>query len=180
MVKGVARPRQIGSERLIMPDTCLGQPAPCRILTSARAAVRTGAGPVLQSRRTPAIPLAQVSAVHELPGPVERILQDLGVTSTDVLHHTAVIDQAGELLIIDATRAMDPRRSAFNATLPSRSAGTAEIINHLLATGNPSAATILRPPPPPARHDPDQHPLDQRRQPDHPVARQTPEPEAEP
>jgi hypothetical protein len=110
-----------------------------------------------------------------MPGPVERILQDLGVTSTDVLHHAAVIDQAGEQLILDAAQATDPGHPAVGTASLSRSVGTAEIINHLLASGNPRAEVLLRPLPP-ARHQS----ASQRRQQDHLTARESPELEAEP
>jgi hypothetical protein len=158
--------------------------APSRLLTTARAAIRAGPGPDGYPTRAPAMPDVQPSPVRELPGPVERILQDLGVTSTDLLHHAAVIDQAGEQLILDAAQAAEPRHPAFGTASLSRSVGTAEIINHLLASGNPRAATLLRPPPPRAARsastDPDLYAGTRRRQPDHPVAREFPGREAEP
>jgi hypothetical protein len=158
--------------------------APSRILTTARAAIRAGIGPAGQTTHEPARPPTQSSPAHEIPGPIERILQDLGVTSTDVLHHAAAIDQAGEQLIVDAAQAIDPRHPPFGAAPLNRSVGTAEIINHLLASGNPRATALLRPPSPRAarsvRPDPDHYTKGQRQQPGHPVARQTPELEAEP
>jgi hypothetical protein len=154
--------------------------APSHILTTARAVVRAGPGPDGYISPEPARPSAPPSPAHEMPGPVERILQDLGVTSTDVLHRASAIDQAGEQLIVDATRAMDPRHPPIDTAIPSRSTGTAEIINHLLASGNPRAASLLRPPPPPARHHLAHDAAGQRRQPSHPAARQIRELEAEP
>ena len=115
-----------------------------------------------------------------MPGPVERILHDLGVTSTDVLHRASAIDQAGEQLILDAAQATNPGHPAFRTASLSRSVGTAEIINHLLASGNPDAAALLHPSPPPVVHHSGHPAKDERRQPDRPAARQTPEPEAEP
>ena len=157
--------------------------APSCILTTARAAVRAGPGPDGHPALVSAMPEVQPSPVRALPGPVERILQDLGVTSTDVLHDAAVIDQAGERLILDAAQAAEPRHPAFGTASLSRSAGTAEIINHLLASGNPRAAAFLHPPPPraarSARTDPDHEAKGQRRQPGQPTARPAPEPEAE-
>jgi hypothetical protein len=154
-----------------------------RVLTAARAAIRAGPGPDGHPTREPARPDVQPSPLRELPGPVERILQDLGVTSTELLHHAAVIDQAGERLILDAAQATDTRQPFFGTASLSRSAGTAEIINHLLAVGSPRAAALLHPPPPraarPARTDPDHRAKGQRRQPGQPVARPTPELEAE-
>ena len=158
--------------------------APSRVLSTARAAIRAGPGPDGHTTRAPARPDAQPSPVHELPGPVERILQDLGVTSTDVLHHAAVIDQAGEQLILDAAQATEPRHPAFGTASLSRSAGTAEIINHMLASGDPRAAAFLHPAPPraarSARADPDHQAKGGRRQLGQPTARPAPELEAEP
>ena len=94
------------------------------------------------------------SPAHEMPGPVERILQDLGVTSTDVLHRAATIDQAGEQLILDAAQATDPRHPALGTASLSRSVGTAEIINHLLAPATPAPRSFLRPSPPPSQTPP--------------------------
>ena len=154
--------------------------APSRILTTARAAVRAGPGPDGYIPREPAGPPARSSRAREMPGPVERILQDLGVTSTDVLHHAAVIDQAGEQLILDAAQATDPRQPAFGTASLSRSVGTAEIINHLLASGNPRAEVLLLPPLPRARHHAHDESATQRRQQARLTARESPELEAEP
>ena len=154
--------------------------APSRILTTARAAVRAGPGPDGYIRREPARPPARSSPAHEMPGPVERILQDLGVTSTDVLHRAAAIDQAGEQLILDAAQATEPRHPAVGTASLSRSVGTAEIINHMLASGNPRAGALLRPSPAPIRRHLGHSAKDERRRPDHTPVRQTPEPEAEP
>jgi hypothetical protein len=153
--------------------------APSRILTTARAAVRAGPGPDGYIAREPARPSARSSPVQEMPGPVERILQDLGVTNTDVLHRAATIDQAGEQLILDAAEAADPRRPAFGTASSSRSIGTAEIINHLLASGNPRAVGLHQPWPLQARH-PDRNEGSQRQPHGRPATCQFPEREAEP
>jgi len=77
---------------------------------------------------------------------VQRILQDLGVISTSALQRAAAIDQAGEQLILDNAPAADiPGRRSVTPNL-SRSTGTAEVVNHMLASGNPRALAILRPP----------------------------------
>jgi hypothetical protein len=85
---------------------------------------------------------------RNVAGPVERILQDLGVTSPPVLLRAAAIDKAGEQIILDNGPEAGPRgRRAASADL-SRSTGTAELINHMLASDNPRVAAILRPPAP--------------------------------
>jgi hypothetical protein len=99
------------------------------------------------------------------------------------LRHAAVVDQEGERLIIDAAQAAESRHPTVGTASLSRSVGTAEIINHLLAFGSPRASALLQPPPPraarSARTDPD-HGKGQRRQPGRLTARSTREPEAEP
>ncbi len=77
---------------------------------------------------------------------MQRILQDLGVISTSALQRAAAIDQAGEQLILDNAPAADiSGRRSVTPNL-SRSTGTAEVVNHMLASGNPRALAILRPP----------------------------------
>ena len=83
--------------------------------------------------------------VPELPGPVERTLHYLGVTSPELLRHGADIDRAGERLIIDAAASLEPRRNRPSATTLSRSVGTATLVNHALAA-DPGAAALLRGP----------------------------------
>ena len=80
---------------------------------------------------------------RELPGPVERTLRDLGITNPELLQRGAVIDRAGERLIIDAAVGLGPRRIRPSATALSRSAGTATLVNHALASGDPRAAALL-------------------------------------
>jgi hypothetical protein len=65
----------------------------------------------------------------ELPGPVERTLYDLGITSPE--------------LIIDAAANLGPQRVRPSATTLSRSAGTASLVNHALASGDPRAVSLL-------------------------------------
>ncbi len=120
--------------------------APSHILTVARAAIHADADPAGKGRRQPAEPATEP---REFPGPVERILHDLGVTSPDVLLRASAIDQAGEQLILDAAQAFEPRYAGSETVGLSRSVATAELINHVLASASPSAAAILRPPPPP-------------------------------
>jgi hypothetical protein len=79
----------------------------------------------------------------ELPGPVERTLHDLGVTSPELLQRGTDIDRAGERLIIDAAASLGPQRVRPSATMLSRSAGTATLVNHALASGDLRAAALL-------------------------------------
>ena len=52
-------------------------------------------------------------------------------------------DRAGERLIIDAAVGFGPRRIRPSATALSRSAGTATLVNHALASGDPRASALL-------------------------------------
>jgi hypothetical protein len=79
----------------------------------------------------------------ELPGPVERALYDLGITSPDLLQRGADLDRASEQLITGAAADLEPRRFRPSAITLSRSAGTASLINHALASGDPRAASLL-------------------------------------
>jgi hypothetical protein len=62
-----------------------------------------------------------------------------------VLQHAAAIDQAGEQLSLDNGPAAGiPGRRSVIPDL-SRSTGTAEVVNHMFASGNPRAVAILGP-----------------------------------
>jgi len=117
--------------------------APSQILTTAQNANRPRS-PDHQARNrgpTPA-PTARRPAIPAPPGPVERILLDLDVTSPAMLNRASALDHAADQLILKAaqTHRQNPVRD------PARSAGTAELINHLLASGNHRAAALLHPP----------------------------------
>jgi hypothetical protein len=123
--------------------------APSRVLTTARQA----ADPSQQTEPTPGSRVRQMqqtadsrhsaSERPEIPGPVEQTLYDLGITNPDLLQRGTDIDRAGERLIIDAAADLEPIRSRPNATTLSRSAGTASVVNHALASGDPLAASLL-------------------------------------
>jgi len=94
---------------------------------------------------------------RDMPGPVERTLLDLGVTSADVLQRGAEIDRASAQIIIDAA-AGQTRDSRRTAPMLSRSAGTAELVNHVLASGDPRAVALLRRPVSVQREPPEPEP----------------------
>ena len=153
-----------------------------RILTLADAAIRD-ASEVAGNGSRSAEPVPEPDLASGSPGPVERILHDLGVTSPAMLERASAIDQLGEQLILDATQVTDPQQSGLQGIDLSRSGGSAELINHMLASGNPCAAAILRPPSPPARRFTEENPhpaLGDLRHTGHQNAWQIPEAEAEP
>jgi anti-sigma regulatory factor (Ser/Thr protein kinase) len=106
--------------------------APSRILTTAQNASRS-------AQNDPEPPAATAPARRPArpapPGPAERVLLDLGVTSRPDLHQAAALDQATSQLLLRAatTPGPVPRREGQNLI---SSAGTAELINHLFATGH--------------------------------------------
>jgi hypothetical protein len=67
-----------------------------------------------------------------------------------MLARASAIDQLAEQLILGAADAVEPRQAGLDAFGLSRSTGSAELINHVLASSSPQAATILRPPSPSA------------------------------
>jgi hypothetical protein len=62
-----------------------------------------------------------------------------------VLARASAIDQLGDQLILGAADAVEPGQAGLEAVGLSRSTGSAELINHMLANGGPEAASILRP-----------------------------------
>jgi hypothetical protein len=92
------------------------------------------------------------------PGPVESALLRLGVSRPDVLQRGADIDEASSRLIIDAANQLDPGQRRPRATMLSRSAGSAEVVNHALASGGPRAVALLRQSSSPEREAPEPEP----------------------
>jgi hypothetical protein len=120
--------------------------APSHIRTLSRAAIRGDSELLAASERESTQQGPESHPVQGLPGPVERILHDLGVTSPTMLARASAIDQLGEQLILGAADAIEPAQAGLEAVSLSRSTGSAELINHMLASGRPEAASILRPP----------------------------------
>jgi HB1, ASXL, restriction endonuclease HTH domain len=86
---------------------------------------------------------------------VERTLYDLGIASPELLQRGADIDRAAERLIIDAAADLGPRRVRPSATTLSRSVGTASLVNHALASGDPRAVSLLHSQPSAQREAPE-------------------------
>lgn len=155
--------------------------APSHILTVARAAIQ-GDSRRARNSTPPAQPVWKARHEPDFPGPVERILHDLGVTSPATLARATAIDQLGEQLILGAAQTAEVSQAGLDAVGFSRSTGSAELINHMLASGSFSAA-VLRPPSPPeprsAGHEPPQTAAN-RRHIGHQNAWRAPEAEPEP
>ena len=115
------------------------------------------------------------------PGPIERILQDLGVTNPTILLRASAIDQLGEQLILGAAHTSERGQESFDGFRPSRSTGSAELINHIIAAGSPHLSSLrsLSPPAPPPAENADRNAAGFRCI-GHQIADQEPQPEAEP
>jgi anti-sigma regulatory factor (Ser/Thr protein kinase) len=120
--------------------------APSRALTTTRASRRTRTA----TTRPHAAGLATRLRKHAAPGPAERVLRDLGITNHADLKLASDLDKATSQLTIRAARTTGPaaRRSPNLTASP----GTAELINHLLATSEGNAA-FNHPDPPAAPRD---------------------------
>ncbi|MHB1430824.1 MAG: hypothetical protein ACYCVZ_01730 [Streptosporangiaceae bacterium] len=124
--------------------------APSRCLTAARAVARAHDKDLHASgMELGADTQVQRQVPREMPGPVERIMHELGVASPELLNRAMEVDQEGEKLVREAAAqqgsAESDRSMSWN---PSRSVGTAELINHLLpSAGDLNAAAGLLPMP---------------------------------
>jgi hypothetical protein len=78
-------------------------------------------------------------------------MDDLNVTSPEILDRAGAIDRASELLILDAAQAGGSQHAGADTVGWARSAATAELINYALASGGANVSTLLRPAPPPTR-----------------------------
>lgn len=131
--------------------------APSRVLTTYRAVLRTKHDAAVSApglTTTPeAVPdarlatsasrLADFQTQSLPPGPVERILLDLDVTSRSDLNQAIALDTAADVLILRAAVAARPRSDRDL----SRSAGTAELVSHLFAASKGGLPEALRPEP---------------------------------
>src|SRR5262249_33662587 len=106
--------------------------APSHALTLARIATRGDSELLANSEREWV--QSEPHPSEGFPGPVERVLQDLGVTSPAMLARASAIDQLGEQLILGAADATEPGQAGLEAVSLSRSTGSAELINHVLAS----------------------------------------------
>jgi hypothetical protein len=139
-------------------DAAAAVRAPSCVLTAARAAAEVGREDDPGRAGHAAGGPSADAEHHELPGPVEDVLHGLGVTSRDLLRRGAQIDRAGEQLIIDAAERRGSQHSRPSAATLSRSAGTAALVNHALASGDPRAAALLHRQASARREDPEAEP----------------------
>ena len=94
-------------------DVAAAVGARSQVLTSARAAVQAGDGLAANGKQRPAEPAKIRPSSRSAAGPVERILQDLGVTSRSVLLRAAAIDKASEQIIRENSQQQPPAASGL-------------------------------------------------------------------
>jgi hypothetical protein len=154
--------------------------APSHILARARAAIIRDSEIMANGQQKSAE--QETQDAEACPGPVERILHDLGVTNPTMLLRASCIDQLGEQLILGAAHVSEQGQENFDAFGLSRSTGSAELINHLLASGSPhlSSLRLLSPSAPPSHGKHADRVATHFRCIGHQIADQEPQAEAEP
>jgi hypothetical protein len=139
-------------------DVAAGMRAPSRVLTlaSAAAAEAEVGGPSGASAGATSKKAADVAVWEQpdMPGPVRRSLQSLGVTSPDLLRRGAAIDRAGEQLLIEACTQL-PTQSRGAAELNTPATWSARDAN---APGDRSTVIRQRPVQHPERESPEPEP----------------------
>jgi len=124
--------------------------APSQVLTAFREAIQAATG-ATQRRAHQANPNADApDRDPDLPGPLQSVLHQLGVTDRDLIAHACALDRDGARLVIDAAEKLSPTRG--RATRQSLEA--APVVNHVLASFDSRSAAFLRPQSP---HDDRQH-----------------------
>src|SRR6266496_4277335 len=117
--------------------------APSRMLIAARSAARVSLGDSRASEPDRAYDAVAYER-HDQPGPVERTLRDLGLTTRDLLRRGSAIDRAGEQLIIAAVgKPAPPEHGRRNAETRRKSAVTAALIGQALSSGDPYTIALL-------------------------------------
>jgi len=118
--------------------------APSRMLTAARSAARVSIGGSRGTALDRAYDAAVADERRDQPGPVERILRDLGLTTRELLSRGAAIDHAGEQLIVAAIgKPPPPEHGRRNAKTRRQSAVTAALISQALTSGDPYTIALL-------------------------------------
>lgn len=135
--------------------------APSRALATAREISHT-TGTASPARDTGRARAPAREPPPQIPGPLQHTLDSLGVTDPALLTRGRDLDHASQRLLIDAADHLPPAPQRPPATTLNKSAATAGLLNHALASGEPQTVRLLR-----------QHHRPQRGQP-------APEPEPEP
>jgi len=86
-----------------------------------------------------------------MAGPLQHTLLGLGITSPTLLARGADLDHASQRLLIDAADQLPPDHHQPPAATLNKTAASAALVNHALATGGPQAAQLLHRPGPAPR-----------------------------
>jgi hypothetical protein len=132
--------------------------APSQILTAMQLAADTSSNGTPRTTPAPLHDAAATQVLRHLPGPVERTLHDLGVTSPDILRRGTAIDRAGERLIVDAAENQRPLPRQPAVGQPATPIGAADLINRMLASAAPPAFAATRRPAQRQREPPEPEP----------------------
>ena len=94
-------------------------------------------------------------ATEEMPGPIERLLRELGVTGQELIDHAAALDAATTKLVNEAVQETAPQR--WNAAVRKLEASwdTDQLIREVLARDDSEWAPAI---PPPVQAEPDPAP----------------------
>jgi hypothetical protein len=132
--------------------------APSRTLTTARAATR--ATPSASPAANPddqAAPGGR-EQTRDMPGPLQQALLSLDITNPSLLARGADLDRASERLLIEAADELPPAYQRPPAATLKTTAGSAKLLNHALASGDPKTARLLRQPGQAEREEPEPEP----------------------
>ena len=132
--------------------------APSRALAAARAATQatSSASPAAEPDDH-AAPGGQEQA-RDTPGPLQQALLGLGITSPGLLARGADLDRASERLLIEAADELPSTQQRPPAATLNMTAGSATLLNHALASGNPQAARLVHQAGQAEREDPEPEP----------------------
>ena len=132
--------------------------APSRILTTARETTSTTQPPSpAPEPENHATDRGQESAAHT-PGPLQATLHSLGITDPTLLARSADLDHAGQRLLIDAADQLPPAHKRPPATTLNKTAASAALLNHALATDHQAAQLLRQPEPARTRTEPELEP----------------------
>jgi len=85
---------------------------------------------------------------RNLPGPVENVLNQLGVTDPRLLERASTLDSDGAHLIMEAAEGLSSCRARVAVRDVSRSLAAAPIINQVIAATDPRPPLAFCPPEP--------------------------------
>lgn len=112
--------------------------APSHLLAEARAAVnasRDAEKAIAGQQLAGARPSLETTAA---PGPIERMLKDLGVNEQSLLQRGCRIDRATERVMLEASESMEPQRAAAEEV--RFTVGTTETVKYLRGSRDHAAA----------------------------------------